>query len=68
MKVTFKEKIVLENDWTNRITKVLEMEKIPAGADVSYFYNDTLNETVIYAKYEKEVIYAKYEKRVKYYE
>ena len=57
MKVTIKNKMVLENDWTDRISTVLEMEKIPAGADVSYFYNDTLNETVIFAKYEKEVSY-----------
>lgn len=57
MKVTIKNKMVLENDWTDRISKVLEMEKIPAGADVSYFYNDTQNETVIIAKYEKEVKY-----------
>ena len=57
MKVTIKNKMVLENDWTDRVPKVLEMEKIPAGADVSYFYNDTLNETVIIAKYEKEVKY-----------
>ena len=55
MKVTIKNKMVLENDWTDRIATVLEIEKIPAGADVSYFYNDTLNETVIFAKYEKEV-------------
>lgn len=57
MKVTIKHKVVIENDWTDRISKVLELEKIPAGADVSYFYNDTLNETVIIAKYEKEVNY-----------
>ena len=57
MKVTYKDKIVMENDWTGRISTVLEMEKIPAGADVSYFYNDTLNETVIIAKYAKEVKY-----------
>ena len=57
MKVTYKDKIVMENDWTNRISTVLEMEKIPAGADVSYFYNDAQNETVIIAKYEKEVKY-----------
>ena len=57
MKVTYKDKIVMENDWTGRISTVLEMEKIPFGADVSYFYIDTLNETVIIAKYEKEVKY-----------
>ena len=57
MKVKIKEKIVMENDWTDRVPAVLEMEKIPAGADVSYFYNDTLNETIIIAKFEKEVNY-----------
>lgn len=55
MKMIIKDKIIMENDWTDRIHIVLEMEKIPAGADVSYFYNDTQNETVIIAKYEKEV-------------
>ena len=57
MKVTIKHKVVVENDWTDRIATVLDLEKIPAGADVSYFYNDTQNETVIIAKYEKEVKY-----------
>ena len=57
MKVTIKNKMVLENDWTDRIPTVLEIEKIPARADVSYFYNDVLNETVVIAKYEKEVNY-----------
>ena len=57
MKVTIKNKMVLENDWTDRIPTVLEIEKIPARADVSYFYNDVLNETVVITKYEKEVNY-----------
>lgn len=54
MKATIRHKVVIENDWRDRITKVLDLEQIPDDADIALYYVRALNETVIIAKYEKE--------------